>query len=113
KSLLESFNSAGPLADFTFETAPAIDVSGSFNLATPRHLKIIGHAAVPKFSYQNVPLNDLAADFSWDGERILVRDLRVNQQEGQLKAALLNAPGDFRLTVDSTVNPIVLKGFLS
>ena len=113
KSLLETFHTAGPLADFTFQTAPAIEVSGGFNFDKPRKMKVLGHAAVARFSYENIPLNDLSADFSWDGERILVRDLRVKQAEGQLKAALLTAPSDFRLDVDSTVNPVVLKNFLS
>ncbi|HJT82362.1 MAG TPA: AsmA-like C-terminal region-containing protein [Chthoniobacterales bacterium] len=113
KSLLEAFHTAGPLADFTFQTSPAVEVSGGFNFAEPRKIKVLGHAAIGRFGYENIPLNDLSADFSWDGERILVRDLRVKQAEGQLKAALFSAPSDFRLDVDSTLNPAVLKSFLS
>ena len=112
KAVLESFDTH-TLTDFTFQTPPTIEISGGFNSAAPRQPKLVGHAAIARFNYQAIGLSDLAADFSWDGERILIRDLRVNQQDGQLKAALLSAPGDFRVSVDSTVNPIVIKNFLS
>ncbi len=113
KSLLEAFRDAGPLADFSFQTPPAIEISGGFNFSESRKIKVLGHAAIGTFAYENIPLNDLSADFSWDGERILVRDLLVKQGDGQLKAALLSAPTDFRLDVDSTLNPVVLRNFLS
>jgi hypothetical protein len=114
KSFLEAFNLAEPLTDATFATSPSIELSGEMNLADPHHgIKIIGNASVRNFAYHGIALTDLAADFSWDGERILVRDLHVNQGEGRLKADLLSAPGDFRLTIDSTINPVALRGFLS
>ena len=112
KTILESFDSQ-VLTDFTFESAPTIEISGNFNSATPKQPKVFGHAAVGNFTYQGVNLNDLMAEFSWDGERMMVRDLKVKQQDGQLTGAMLNAPGDFRLNIDSTVNPIVIKPFLS
>ena len=113
KGLLDSFKSAGPLAEFEFQTPPNIDVTGRLNLNEPRRLKLTGHAAIGSFAYEDIQLRDLNAAFSWDGERIFVRDLRVNQRDGQLKAELLSAPSDFRLNIDSTLNPTVLKSFLS
>jgi hypothetical protein len=113
KSVLESFGAGHTLEDFTFQTSPLIEISGGVNTAEPKHIKLLGHAAVGSFAYQNTALTDLNADFSWDGERILVRDLRVNQKDGQLKAALLSTPGDFRLNIDSTLSPAVVKPFLS
>jgi len=113
KSALESFGAGHTLEDFTFQTAPVIEISGGVNTAEPKQLKILGHAAVGNFAYQHTALSDLNAEFSWDGERILVRDLRLNQKDGQLKAALLSTPGDFRLNVESTLNPGVVKPFLS
>jgi hypothetical protein len=113
KSLLESFRPVPQLADISFQTSPTIEVSGGLNLSEPRRFKVLSHAAIGRFAYQNIQLSDLNAEFSWDGERILVRDLRVSQRDGQLKAALLSAPKDFRLNLDSTLNPAVVKNFLS
>src|SRR5262249_2797446 len=44
-------------------------------------------------------------DFSWDGKRTLVRDLRVRHQTGQLRADLFDAPNDFRVNLESTISP--------
>src|SRR4029079_17210716 len=111
--LLESFKSAEPLAAIEFQTSPNIEVSGGLNINEPRRLKVMGHAAVANFSYEGIPLSDFNAAFSWDADRILVRELRMNQRDGQLRAELVSAPSDFRLNVDSTLNPTVLKSFLS
>jgi hypothetical protein len=37
----------------------------------------------------------------------------LQSQGGQLAAEMLNAPGDFRLNIDSTINPIALRPFVS
>ena len=113
KPLLESFKSAGPLAEVNFQTSPNIELSGELNTSEPRRLKVLGHAVVGSFTYEGIPLTDLNAAFSLDGDRVFIRDLRVNQRDTQLKAELLSAPSDFRLNVDSTLNPTVLKSFLS
>jgi hypothetical protein len=114
KSLLDAFGLGTVLSDAVFSTSPNLDVSGTAHFVGARpQIKVLGHAAVANFSYHGVSLTDLAADFSWDGERTLVRDLRVRQQGGELKADVLDAPEDFRLNLDSTINPLVIKNFLS
>ena len=70
---------------------------------------MIGHAAFGQFTYKKIPFSDLAADFSWDGERTFVRDLRLRHQTGQLRADLLDAPADFRLNLESTISPDALR----
>lgn len=114
KSLLDAFGFGTALSGATFTTSPTLEVSGTAHFAGARpQIKIIGHAAVNSFSYHGISLTDLAADFSWDGERTFIRDLRVRQQGGELKADLLDAPDDFRLNLDSTINPLVAKSFIS
>jgi hypothetical protein len=56
---------------------------------------VIGHAAFGEFTYKKVPFSELSADFSWDGERTFVRELRVRHQTGQLRADLFDAPTIF------------------
>ena len=114
KLLLESIGSGKLLAETTFKTAPAIEVSGVGNFGEGRpHLKIIGQLAVGNFTYRAVPFSQLRANFSWDGERTLARDIHVENQGGQLDAEVFDAPKDFRLDIDSTINPFVLRAFLS
>ncbi len=113
KSLLSAFNSS-LLTDFTFNPAPTLTVSGSaaFGPGAPK-IKVLGNVTAAELSYREIPASQLNANFSWDGEALLIRDVHLQSQGGQLSAEFLNAPGDFRLNIDSTVNPGGLRPFLS
>src|SRR6266576_636183 len=114
KSFLAAFGFVEPLADATFDTAPEIDLSGRGNFGQGQpQLKIIGHAAVASFAYKGIPFSDLSVDFSWDGKRTLLRDIRLRHQKETLHADLLDAPNDFRLDLDSTIDPGILRAFIS
>ena len=110
KEFLDAFGLGGPLAETTFHSSPLVEISGSANFEADRpQPKIIGHAAIENFAYKNVPFSDLTADFSWDGERALFRDVRLRHQTGQLRADLFDAPNDFRFNVESTMSPSVMR----
>src|SRR5256886_6361502 len=114
KALLGAFGLAEPFASIEFQAPPAVEVSGSVNFGSDRFRpSIIGHVAFGQFTYKKVPFSDLTADFSWDGERTLVRDLRVRHQTGQLRADLFDAPSDFRLNIESTISPEAARPFVS
>jgi hypothetical protein len=114
KQLLDAFGFKELLADVALNSPPLLELSGSGNFAgaTPK-VSLIGRAAVENFSYKTVPFLKLTADFSWDGERAMVRDLRVRHESGELTGDLLSAPEDFRLNIESAVDPVILRGFAS
>jgi hypothetical protein len=64
---------------------------------------------VGSFAYKTAPFSDLSLDFSWDGKRALLRDVRLRHQSGELSADLFDAPKDFRLNIESTINPGALR----
>jgi AsmA-like C-terminal region len=110
KAFLDAFGLGDFLADATFYVPPLVEITGSANFAQDYpQLKIIGHAAVGSFAYKTAPFFDLSLDFSWDGKRALLRDLRLRHQSGQLSADLFDAPKDFRLNIESTINPSALR----
>jgi hypothetical protein len=102
KQLLEAFGLGKFVADLTFRAPPNVEVSGSadFSEATPK-LSVIGRAAVDDFTYRTIPLLGLSSDFSWDGQRTMLRDVRLRHATGDVVADLLDAPGDFRLDVEA------------
>src|SRR5213080_3798886 len=113
KIFLDAFDLGGPLADITFYSPPVVEVSGSANLGQDLlRPQLIGHAIVASFAYKTVPFSDLAADFSWDGERALLRDVRLGHQTGRLRADLFDGPSDFRLNIDSTISPDAMRAFV-
>jgi hypothetical protein len=110
KAFLDAFGLGEPLADTEFRSPPLVEIAGSINFGAEQFRPdVIGHAAFGPFTYKKVPFSDLTADFSWDGERTFVRDLRVRHQTGQLRADLFDAPGDFRLNLESTVSPDAVR----
>lgn len=109
KKFVEAFELGDWFADTTFDTPPLLEVSGSANLGGERaQLKLIGRAQAERFTKKSVSFSDFSADFSWDGERTLLRDVRLRHETGQITAELFDAPGDFRLNIDSTISPDAL-----
>ena len=106
KAFLDAFGLGEPFVSVEFQAPPAVEISGSVKFGSDRFKPtIIGHVAFGQFTYKKVPFSDLTADFSWDGERTLIRDLRLRHQTGQVRADLFEAPADFRLNIESTIVP--------
>ncbi len=110
KVFLDAFGMREPLSSVEFQAPPAVEIFGAVEFGSDRFRPdIIGHVAFGRFSYKKAPFSDLTADFSWDGERTLVRDLRLRHQSGQIRADLLDAPADFRLNIESTIVPEAVR----
>jgi hypothetical protein len=110
KAFLDAFGVGGPMADMEFDSPPLLEITGSIRLGSEKFQPdLIGHAAFGQFTYKNVPFSELNADFSWDGERTLIRELRLRHQTGQLRADFFDAPNDFRLNLDSTISPEAVR----
>ena len=110
KAFLDAFGLGEPLKDTEFYSPPLVEIAGSINFGAEQFRPdVIGHAAFGSFTYKNVPFTDLSADFSWDGERTFIHELRVRHQTGQLRADVLDSPGDFRLNVESTLSPDAIR----
>ncbi|HKP93158.1 MAG TPA: AsmA-like C-terminal region-containing protein, partial [Chthoniobacterales bacterium] len=114
KRFLEAAGFPQLLADVTLTAPPLLELSGSadFSHEAPK-LSLIGRVAVERFSYKTIPLLQLTTDFSWDGDRAMIRELRLRHESGELRGDLLDAPNDFRLTVDSAIDPIIFRAFTS
>jgi hypothetical protein len=114
KAFLGAFGFPGPFADVAFYSPPLVEISGSANIGEDRlRPAIIGHVTLGKFAYRTMQFSDFMADFSWDGERTLLRDVRLRHQTGQLRADLFDAPNDFRLNIESTIAPSAMRGLVS
>src|SRR5882724_7180062 len=111
KAFLDAFGLGVPVASIEFQAPPVVEVSGSVNFKADRFKpNIIGRLAFGRFAYKKVPFSDLTADFSWDGERTLVRDMRLRHQTGQVRADFFDAPTDFRLNIESAISPEAIRG---
>jgi hypothetical protein len=110
KSLLGGFGFDQLLKGINFQSPPQIEASGYANVgADTREMKITGHVAQDNFTYREIPFENFSCDFAWDGERTMLRDIRLRQRGGELSADLLEAPNDFRLNLESTILPSSLS----
>src|SRR5215469_3608299 len=113
KGFLDAFSLGEPTTEVEFYSPPLLELTGSISLGAKQFQPdMIGHVAFGQFTYKKVPFSELSADFSWDGKRTLVRELRVRHQTGQLRADLLDAPNDFRLNLESTISPEAVRPLL-
>ncbi|MEY2564606.1 MAG: hypothetical protein QOH88_2799 [Verrucomicrobiota bacterium] len=114
KQFLTAFGFGALLTDLSLTSPPLVELSGSYDAsgATPR-TSVMGRAALDNFSYKTVPLLKAAGDFSWDGEHAMLRNFRARHDSGEVTADLLEAPNDFRLNVESGVDPTVLRAIAS
>lgn len=109
RAFLDAFGLGEPLRDFHFLGAPSIELSGHLPLDDANSDRsVIGRAIFERFTYRTVPFDKLRADFSWDGNRTMLRGVRLQQGSDELRADLLDAPNDFRLNIDSAVDPAPL-----
>ena len=110
---LETFGFGRFFSDFKVSSPPLIELAGSvdFTRPTPR-LEVIGRGTMDNFFYKEIPFFKVMGDFSWDGERGMVRGFRLRHESGELTADLLDAPDDFRFTLESSIDPTALRGAL-
>jgi hypothetical protein len=114
KSFLGAFGFEQTFEGISFTTPPLLDISGVLPFGETAVTKsVIGQVSLNDFTYKDAAFTKLRADFSWDGNRTMVRDIRLQQANGALSADLYSAPNDFRLNVDSTINPDALRTLVS
>src|SRR5438477_889911 len=110
RPLLESVGLDNVVSDVNFLAPPQFEISGTARLGEgqPRW-QAIGHAALDRFTYNGISFLGANAEFSWDGERTMVRDIHVRHQSGELVGRLLDAPNDFRIDLASTIDANALR----
>ncbi len=108
--LLNAFAADNILSDFNFLAPPRLEISANARLGEgPPQWQVIGHAAFEALTYKAIPFTGAAAEFSWDGERTMLRDIHVRHQSGELTAQLLDAPEDFRIDLFSAIDANALR----
>src|SRR5436305_2550334 len=110
RPLLESVGLGNFVSDVNFLAPPRFEISGTTRLdeGQPRW-QAIGRAALDRFSYKGILFLGGNAEFSWDGERTMVRDIHVRHQSGELVGRLRDAPNDFRVDLSSTIDTNALR----
>ena len=113
-----AFNIAPELDDFEFGGAPEIEIAAQRgaqgqNAQGAPGFTLTGHVALENFKFKTVHFDGLYANFSWAGDRWMVRDAELRHPTGTLKAKVMQLPDDFRAEVQSSLNLNILRQILS
>jgi hypothetical protein len=92
--------------EWIFDAPPEIELSG---VGRPDgHLQVLGKLNFDQFSVRNVKFQSMKAEFSKSGDSWMVMNAQVTHRSGSLSGDLLNRPGDFRMRINSALNPTEL-----
>lgn len=98
------------LNDFTFYAPPQMDLRLDVLFGDTVSFRALGHLTATKFAFHSMIFEHAGADFSWDGDRWSVREMRLARAGGEeVTGDALRVPGDFRARLRSTMNPKVLR----
>ncbi len=89
--------------DWRFDAPPQIEMSGVYQPGNDWQL--IGRLNFDQFAVQSVPFQSLKTDFSKVGNAWMISNAELTHRTGTLSGEMLNLPGDFRLRVNSGLNP--------
>jgi len=92
--------------ELIFDAPPEIEVSGVAR--RDGHLQILGKLNFDQFSVRNVKFQSMKAEFSKSGKSWMVMNAQVTHGSGILSGDVLNRPGDFRMRINSALNPTEL-----
>ena len=89
--------------DWRFDAPPQIEMSGVYRPGND--WQVIGRLNFDQFAVQSVPFQSLKTDFSKVGNAWMISNAELTHRTGTLSGDMLNLPGDFRLRVNSGLNP--------
>jgi AsmA-like C-terminal region len=112
-ALLRAFEVFPALDEAVFYTSPTLEARAEVSFGETPSVQVVGRLALGKFAWKSVIFESASADFSSDGARWTVRDVRVAHRTGAVSGDVQQLPGDFRARLQSTINPKALRPLLA
>ena len=92
--------------ELSFDAPLEVEVSGV--IPSDGQVQLLGKLNFDQFSFRNVKFQSMQAEFSKSGSSWMVVNAQVTHRSGTLSADVLNRPGDFRVRINSALNPTEL-----
>lgn len=106
--LLHAVRPGSNLKELVLTQPPLLELSGSANFRGTPSFQLLGHLGLGAFSVKSLAFESAGTDFSWaSGGRWYLHDTRIQHKDGSFILNAMQAPGDFRFTLDSQINPAV------
>ena len=108
--LLKDEPQARWLKDWVFNAPPQIELTGT--LKRDGTLQFIGKMNSERFAVQGIPFQSMRASFSRQGDAWMISNAEVTHRSGTLTGEVLRTPQEFRLRVQSALNPAAISPLL-
>jgi hypothetical protein len=95
--------------DFLFDGPPEIELSGV--VRSDGQSQVLGKLNFDQFSVRKVKFQSMKAEFSKSGESWMIMNAQITHRSGTLSGDVLNRPDDFRMRINSALNPTELLPF--
>lgn len=99
------------LKDWVFDAPPQIELAGT--LERSGELQFIGKLNFERFAVHGIPFQSMRASFSQQGDDTwMISNAEVTHRSGTLTGEILHRPDQFRLRVQSALNPAAITALL-
>ena len=92
--------------ELSFDAPLEIELSGV--VRRDSQMRLLGKLNFDEFTFRNVKFQSMRAEFSKSGSSWMVVNAQVTHRSGTLSGDVLNRPGDFRVRINSALNPTEL-----
>jgi len=89
--------------ELAFDAPLEVEVSGA--VRRDGQCRLLGKLNFDEFSFRGVRFQSMRAEFSKSGSSWMVVNAQVTHRSGTLSGDVLNRPGEFRLRINSALNP--------
>jgi len=119
--LIQAIHPASALNELVLYAPPLLEISGAAQFSDPatRHLKLTGRLSVGRFAVRSLIFEGAGTDFSWDGSGFstdraswYIHNTLIQHKDGNFVLNAMQVPGDFRINLDSHINPAVFLPLL-
>jgi hypothetical protein len=92
--------------DFSFQASPEVELAG-VTTETGKS-QYFGRLSFDRFVFRTVAFQSLKAEFSRAGDSWMIHDAEATHATGTLSGDVLHLPGNFRIRVNSALDPVAL-----
>ncbi len=89
--------------ELKFDAPPEVELSGVAR--ADGHLSFLGKLSFDQFSFRSVKFQSVKAEFSKSGNSWMISNAQLTHRSGTLSGDVLSLPGDFRMRINSGLNP--------
>lgn len=111
--LLREVDQGRLLASLSFRARPRLEARGTFHWPEngPPDFRLTGHLEADDPRFGKHAARKIETDFSWDGPRLFLDNLRITHRDGAMNGRILAEPDQLRYQISTNLPPDLFESF--